>query len=1388
MPPPGRRQGLDHNDPIDLTNVGGPTNVVDLTIESDAENHVLFARHSLANGARGRADHAQMPRMSSPKGSRTPLSRPTRLPREQARQKNLARLQSGATVLNLDDEIEENSPSVVPGWIDNTDNQYGIPIVGQASARLSEKPAVGSLRTTRASVDQRTSLSSNGVEAARQSGSQTNEDSSQISVGPDSPANLPERLRRSTNNTPRAAASGIPRANSSPDLPAQRQQSSASVTGTKSASPASPRETEKWNSSLTSVRRTVVRRSPLTQEENIENILDINVDPRVTAPADSRMHRQADAPTEIAAVATCDNATAHAGLSKPSGNAKTSIVDDPEQDEVEATHSSLVQEITDAHLSKTRPRKRAVKTTLPMKNRGPRQVRDQVETTIEDFVQNQLLQEASKTRSDTLVQKKNELNLRASSPRPPLPHPDWSRNLTDTVTRPPFFQGREKHAVDNIVAAIGTPTEYGAELPKSAKAHPIEINTEDLAMARSAIENCFKIHTTRRREQHAVHTASILWRQRTCLERAGRAEVRAHEGASLASLPRRYLQSASPFAKLARQQIVAGKSTSGKPGRSITQDVFSKGNVKDQVTRSTWSAPVKMHASNSIVVPAFREYVSVKKSVLADNVSKLTFTPYHVGELEDAEVADVTHWREKLCWYFEMERENNNNLDLRHEQCRFFEHTVGVIFQEIGITWGDVLYWLLAPDDKIHALNSTRPNSADFKDVIFRRSAHCNETFQRAGESHKAVLFTPEDKTWSEYLAERHTEPECASLRLAALAGALFLKEGKFSIWYLAFQSETMRAFLSRKTNDIARAAQYSYRNAACRICHQHNCILHGEIKQQLGAADVYESEDSDEADAETPQTPAHEITISGNPSDDDNVVMHDVEKVTNYKILVNPDTSGVQEDVILTGFKGSKPPAGDFNAKWWLRASNPTTHWEKRNPFVPCSHRGLCEEAYCRCFIQGITCEKSCSCASSCNRRFPGCGSTCTRKSGVCSVDTCLCVKFKRECDADLCTTCGATEILDPVNRYNQALQSDGCCNVAIQRRVPRKTLLGHSELHGFGLYAGEDLKEDDYIGEYIGEIISAEEAERREVVYASQNTMYLFSLNKRQEVDATSVGNKLRFINNADDAHSNCSPKVVFCNTVFRIALYAKVDIKAGAELFFNYNYDPKITAGFKQPQLVAVKEKVKKPNAKSRIDVPLAAHSEVDRSKIIAAAAKARAAKAEKRARLQAELTVQSHPNSAPPQSGSTRARKSTTATANTRVPSRVSRLWRSHRASSLDSSHASDTPVEAEMTDNEKMISKQHATQAPASSRIIQETDSEDHDFMPGNTQEESQEAAIVEDHGPVIEDSEGERPRRRPGRHQRHLPTVVAVRDRGGARVGAGRTKRKRPVIDTSDEE
>ena len=60
-----------------------------------------------------------------------------------------------------------------------------------------------------------------------------------------------------------------------------------------------------------------------------------------------------------------------------------------------------------------------------------------------------------------------------------------------------------------------------------------------------------------------------------------------------------------------------------------------------------------------------------------------------------------------------------------------------------------------------------------------------------------------------------------------------------------------------------------------------------------------------------------------------------------------------------------------------------------------------------------------------------------------------------------------------------------------------------------------------------------------------------------KGQEVDATYVGNKTRFINNADKKFSNCTPKILLCNTVLRTGLFASKNLKAGTELFFDYYY---------------------------------------------------------------------------------------------------------------------------------------------------------------------------------------------------------------------------------------
>ncbi|XP_050726500.1 histone-lysine N-methyltransferase SUV39H2-like [Eriocheir sinensis] len=74
-----------------------------------------------------------------------------------------------------------------------------------------------------------------------------------------------------------------------------------------------------------------------------------------------------------------------------------------------------------------------------------------------------------------------------------------------------------------------------------------------------------------------------------------------------------------------------------------------------------------------------------------------------------------------------------------------------------------------------------------------------------------------------------------------------------------------------------------------------------------------------------------------------------------------------------------------------------------------------------------------------------------------------------------------------------------------------------------GWGVKAMENIKKDSLVTEYVGEVISSEEAERRGKIYDAQNCTYLFDLdyNKGDQnpytVDAAKCGNVSHFINHS-------------------------------------------------------------------------------------------------------------------------------------------------------------------------------------------------------------------------------------------------------------------------------
>ena len=95
-----------------------------------------------------------------------------------------------------------------------------------------------------------------------------------------------------------------------------------------------------------------------------------------------------------------------------------------------------------------------------------------------------------------------------------------------------------------------------------------------------------------------------------------------------------------------------------------------------------------------------------------------------------------------------------------------------------------------------------------------------------------------------------------------------------------------------------------------------------------------------------------------------------------------------------------------------------------------------------------------------------------------------------------------------------------------------------------GLGLFAGVPISKGAKVIEYIGEKITADEANRR-------GGKYFFEINSKWTIDGTTRKNTARYINHACKGGDNCEATI----TNGRIWIIAKKSIPAGAELTYDY-----------------------------------------------------------------------------------------------------------------------------------------------------------------------------------------------------------------------------------------
>ena len=119
---------------------------------------------------------------------------------------------------------------------------------------------------------------------------------------------------------------------------------------------------------------------------------------------------------------------------------------------------------------------------------------------------------------------------------------------------------------------------------------------------------------------------------------------------------------------------------------------------------------------------------------------------------------------------------------------------------------------------------------------------------------------------------------------------------------------------------------------------------------------------------------------------------------------------------------------------------------------------------------------------------------------------------------------------------------------------------------MHGKGVFALVDIAEGETLIEYVGEIISWEEAQERHPHDPSDpNHTFYFHVNEDKVIDAVHGGNSSRWIN-----HS-CDPNCEADEVNDRIFIKALRNIHAGEELNYDYGliidepYTPKLKAEY-------------------------------------------------------------------------------------------------------------------------------------------------------------------------------------------------------------------------------
>ena len=146
-------------------------------------------------------------------------------------------------------------------------------------------------------------------------------------------------------------------------------------------------------------------------------------------------------------------------------------------------------------------------------------------------------------------------------------------------------------------------------------------------------------------------------------------------------------------------------------------------------------------------------------------------------------------------------------------------------------------------------------------------------------------------------------------------------------------------------------------------------------------------------------------------------------------------------------------------------------------------------------------------------------------------------------------------------------------CTNNKFQNRIYKNVVKKKiSNVVGYGLYTKEKINKNEFIIEYIGEVIDNEELEKRTEDNINDGRFYFLTLSSTRHIDALNKGNLSRYANHSCDPNVDFKVQLNSDNdSPISLSFHSLKKIKKDDQLFTSYLPSPKMKYDQRQKYLL-------------------------------------------------------------------------------------------------------------------------------------------------------------------------------------------------------------------------